>query len=812
METQNIIDFVNKHGIQWFPIKMNVVEDKKTGGKKKDVDWKFLPYRPNPRDFEDKGAEEIEKRHKFVDAVEHIAIDTRKFIQLDVDEAWALERDEYKEMLKHAPYYLSASKRLPHAFVTTDFEFGNRAILKDNAGDLLKGQWAWVRKDEVVYNPDNDPYSISKDMIENGDKKKKPVEKQTVTTVAKTDVSVKKGACNIDDETLKKILGKLKKPRYDNYTDWTSVVWAVKNITNGSSSGRDLAKEFSERSKKYCENGFQKLWDEARIDDSGVKIGTLLMMLKQDCEKTFAEVMLVLSRSWTPNAEPCHKQLDKQTMNLILTKFHPKNHAIISDALFKMIGDVHKCVFHNGRPEWYIFRNHRWHCDPCGNDLLHYVRGEFCEIMDSVVDLCQQMSTSGGVDDIEKAKYIASKDRIMKVQHEMDDIVYLSKISKAAQLSFGENNLDWYANLDCVSPHLLGFENGVYDLDKYEFRDGRPEDMITFSMGWNYSDEFDETKMEELSAIFRDIYPDVKLQHYVGKMLGDGMHGIQTRDEFYFQTGTGANGKGVNGAFLTSTFGDYIISPHVSLYFENNKSSSAASPDIVKLKGKRYVMMTEPNKNSRIDVGTLKAHTGGDLIQGRALFKEPVEFAPQFIAMIQCNGLPTLSDMDGGVARRTCVIPHTTKFVDEPTLAHERKRVNGLREKIRDGYYNMEYFHMLLMYRQLENVEVPECVKEASNEYIAENDIILSFYTEHCDTSDPESFVSKKDLFEHFQESMGRDTVYKKQKFFKAIKEKGFFEKVRCGIRGFGGITPLYEGIGDDFENPQDCLIDYDDL
>ena len=36
-------------------------------------------------------------------------------------------------------------------------------------------------------------------------------------------------------------------------------------------------------------------------------------------------------------------------------------------------------------------------------------------------------------------------------------------------------------------PNLLSFKNGVYDLDDLTFRDGRPEDFITLSMGIDYA-------------------------------------------------------------------------------------------------------------------------------------------------------------------------------------------------------------------------------------------------------------------------------------------------------------------------------------
>jgi phage/plasmid-associated DNA primase len=61
--------------------------------------------------------------------------------------------------------------------------------------------------------------------------------------------------------------------------------------------------------------------------------------------------------------------------------------------------------------------------------------------------------------------------------------------------------------------NLIGFENGVYDIDKDEFRNGRPEDYISLSTGINYveynDDEIDENQ-EELIQLYIDLEEDAE--------------------------------------------------------------------------------------------------------------------------------------------------------------------------------------------------------------------------------------------------------------------------------------------------------------
>jgi phage/plasmid-associated DNA primase len=82
--------------------------------------------------------------------------------------------------------------------------------------------------------------------------------------------------------------------------------------------------------------------------------------------------------------------------------------------------------------------------------------------------------------------------------------------------------------------------------------------------------------------------------------------------------------------------------------------------------GTRYAVMQEPSKGDKINEGIMKEITGGDPIQGRALFKEAVTFIPQFKLVVCTNALFDIKSNDDGTWRRIRVCDFASKFLENP--------------------------------------------------------------------------------------------------------------------------------------------------
>ena len=60
--------------------------------------------------------------------------------------------------------------------------------------------------------------------------------------------------------------------------------------------------------------------------------------------------------------------------------------------------------------------------------------------------------------------------------------------------------------------YLLGFNNGVYDTRTKTFRDGKPDDYISKSVGYDFPRKA-EKYSEDIVNLFKKIYPNKEVKN-----------------------------------------------------------------------------------------------------------------------------------------------------------------------------------------------------------------------------------------------------------------------------------------------------------
>lgn len=108
--------------------------------------------------------------------------------------------------------------------------------------------------------------------------------------------------------------------------------------------------------------------------------------------------------------------------------------------------------------------------------------------------------------------------------------------------------------------NLLHFMNGIYDLEKNEFREGYPEDYISLSTNINFieqPDMEDQIKMKKIDDLLRKIMPHSDVKNYMMSLMSNCLHGTIKDCKYHALFGDGVNGKAILMDLFKNAIGSY---------------------------------------------------------------------------------------------------------------------------------------------------------------------------------------------------------------------------------------------------------------
>ena len=401
---------------------------------------------------------------------------------------------------------------------------------------------------------------------------------------------------------------------------------------------------------------------------------------------------------------------------------------------------------------WYEFDGVRWNKSHLMNILMSeelpkYYRG--IKISDTSAENKELEEYLGNEQKVDANLRNQLVDNIIS---RLENVNFKGNIINQIMYLFKTHDPEFYNNLDS-NPYLVGFKNGVYDFRNNVFRSSVQTDYLTFSTGYEFM-EYDETNenVQEIYEFLAKIIPNTRVREYMLKVLGKSLVGLP-EEKFYIWTGiSGANGKSTLVNFLEHTLGDYTTSVDVSLLTNKRGTSSSASPDVVRLRGKRIFTFQEPEHDDKLRTGILKQFTGGDTIIARELFKAPISFKLQGTMLMCCNDLPAVSSIDGGTWRRIRVIEFKSRFCDNPVKDNEFKIDPRIKHKIKEW---RPYFMSILInwYNRYlyEGLCEPDEVKKATDKYKVDNDKFNEFFDQCLEEIEDGCLETNKTIYNSFQ-------------------------------------------------------------
>eukprot|EP00873_Tetraselmis_striata_P039780 jgi/Tetstr1/460044/TSEL_005364.t1 len=443
----------------------------------------------------------------------------------------------------------------------------------------------------------------------------------------------------------------------------------------------------------------------------------------------------------TEMKEIADKRDDKT--KLVVEAAREGGHRLLAKLFHAMYPDLYAFL---GKPDgWYVFRSPRWY--PISMNVQPIMKKIDTSLYKTVAKSLKILEAEEVPDSftIELVSGLLTFISTMKFKKDLVDQLAVSyHVADPSQ---------WLSALDS-NTHTLGFEDCVYDFDEKCFREGRPEDMISMSVGHTQADV--EAHMIG-SDIGREIIDAIETMHasdevlwYVLQTLATSVVGDRPNDRFQIWSGTGGNGKGLVKNLVSSALGQYYYEPTAGLFATRSVTGSVLSSELAKLKGKRICIASEAEPGDTLRAGLLKQCTGHDLIQARDLYKSASEFRCVANIVLCFNEIPGVDDSSGGIERRLDLIRYPFKFVDSPSLPHEKQVDRSLQKKFSSKVFGAAFLSSLIKIFNDTGFafDPPESVKQEARDFLGENDLVGQFLNVfYEETGEYSDFVTLSDIW-----------------------------------------------------------------
>jgi len=539
-----------------------------------------------------------------------------------------------------------------------------------------------------------------------------------------------------------------------SYSKWIRVGWALKNTSNKllivwiALSAKSSSFQYSDISD-LCDK-----WCKFDRKPAGITNRSIIFWAKQDNREGHDSVY---KNTISYYLKQTINTISVNTLNTRDSNSKGCGDYDLAIVLYQMYKNEYVCADVKNNI-WFRFKHGRWKKIDSGSTLRLAISKEMRDLYNNELDELGRHKGTIPVEDAERIKIIDGRLQVI-----IGIIKRLGQTNDKKNIMTEAKDLfydpDFLNQLDS-NPYLLCCKNGVIDFKEKCFRKGLPEDYLTKCTDIEYyevrSKKHDGTK-EEIHQFMSQLFPDPELRKYMWQHLASCLIGVSSVNQtFNNYIGIGANGKSVLTDLMSQTLGNYKAAAPISLITQGRVKIGGLSPEIVALKGARYVVMQEPSKGDVIHEGPMKELVSGiEPITARGLFQDNVTFVPQFKLIVCANEFMGVKSQDHGTWRRIRVIPFNALFTDtpvydDPDKPHQFAIDRHLTEKF--PVWRETFLAMLVDMAYNTNGQVEDCpaVLAASNSYRERQDYLAEFIRDKIIRSQG-STVRKNDLGNEFK-------------------------------------------------------------
>jgi P4 family phage/plasmid primase-like protien len=536
-------------------------------------------------------------------------------------------------------------------------------------------------------------------------------------------------------EYLKAHVMNLSLDRATKYEEWLKVALCLHDIHP------DLLEVFldfsSQIEDKYNEADCIQKWNSITFRNDGNKlgIGSLYYWSRTDNPQGYLEI----------------EKLNIDRLIKLACSGTEHDVARVVNAMYR---DMYKCTDF-GKNVWYRWMGHIWAETDCGVDLQIRLSSEIAELFfkktnavsremeQSNLMRCTSIETKGDCGACDYCDKNKLREGLNKIYTKLKTTTFKNNIMKESKELFFDEQFTKKVD---SNKDIIAFNNGVLDLTTFEFRDGKPEDYISFSTQIDYDEDkkyYEYSEWPQIELFLSQVLPDPEVRSYFMKHLSTCLMGGNKAQKFHILTGSGSNGKSMLMNLASKALGDYAAVVPIALFTQKRAGSGSAAPEVIRLKGRRFVTMQEPDEKVALNTGLMKLVSSGEKMYARDLFKSGCEFEVQAKFHLACNDKPEINSTDGGTWRRLMVINFVSKFTDTPKEINQFLIDESIQYLVNSQEWATPFLsymiHTLKEGKGFHKLQAPPKVMEYTSEYRNDNDGIARFMNEKIQASEIES-------------------------------------------------------------------------
>lgn len=694
--------------------------------------------------------------------IHHIDVD---ILDEEIDLIPAHWWDFINSLKERTSYYKSATKKEGlHLLFKTDMDitknvYQTQYTLKKELGDkklnskieILTGQWGWIPAENKIVDKDISFVSaeaLSEILVKEEENastphKIKPGDKRKNNKPRQPDAEL-----NTEQKMLWELGHIIDLEYLDDYDTWCKIVWSLSN--DKKNNNYSIAKAVSERSDKYEEDAFNRLWDNSRTGNS---IGTYYFYAMQSDMEKYSYIRAKYWKDYTSLSD------DDSLANFYIESHRPDH------------------IYSRKESELLTYYKGKW--SPEGKEKglikLKVPRAikDFAKALK--IKITAEMTKVGCSDEeLDKIKWEALKKDEKEVNALIKCIGRTGKINSVVErcihyLSEDNQQIDWEHRKD-----YYAFTNVVWDLSNFKIVEPEREDYILCDTGYTY-EKPKQKDIDELKKIIGTILSVPEERDCYMHSLALAITGYNP-EVFVIANGGGRNGKGVINELVEDMLGqNYFYTAPADLLL--NAKKLGGSPELSNMNLRRMVLFREPDPSKRINTAFLKELTGGKAIAGRKLYSNDMLINLSCICVMEANEKPMLAgNADHAIGHRIIDLPFRNSFTDNK---HDLE-IEGyypMNKFYKTGEFRNKYkiplFHIIMEYMKdfkaktgkyvWETYPLPKCIMDRSKAYVDNSDQIKVWLRENLITTAWDNnetdmlregnYTSAKEIYNNFKSS-----------------------------------------------------------